>query len=70
MPKINCYHQPIERKLCLSFYRHKRIPDAKFESGGFSNFGDMTSQNLPLNKETSHRIWIFTPGIKVQLVKY
>ena len=37
------YHQPIEMKLCLSQYVHKRMLDAKFESGGFSSFGAMTS---------------------------
>ena len=36
--------------------------DAKFESDSFSSFGDKTSQNFPLKKETNHRIWIFTPG--------
>ena len=28
------------------------MPDAKFESGGFSIFGDMTSQNIPLKRLT------------------
>ena len=37
------YHQPIEMKLY-----HKSMPDAKFESGSFSIFGDMTSQNFTL----------------------
>ena len=37
------------------------MPNAKFESGSFSSFGDMTSQNFPLKKGTSHRIGIFTP---------
>ena len=42
-------------KLCLSHY-----DDAKFESGSFSGFGYMTSQNVPEKKGTSHqiRIWI------------
>ena len=30
------YHQPIETKFCISHYSHKSMPDAKFESGGFS----------------------------------
>ena len=37
------------------------MPDAKFESGDFSRFGDMTSQNFPLKKGMSRLIWIFTP---------
>ena len=37
------YHQLIEVKLCMSYYSHKSMPDAKFESGSFSIFGDMTS---------------------------
>ena len=35
------------------------MPAAKFESGGFPSFGDMTSQNFPLKKGTNHRIRIF-----------
>ena len=35
----------------MSHYSHKSMPDAKFESGSFSNFGDMTSQNFSLEKE-------------------
>ena len=56
------YHQPIEMKLCMSQYSHESMPDAKFESGIFSSFGDMTSQNFPLKRGTSHKIRIFTPG--------
>ena len=38
------------------------MPDAKFESGSFSIFGDMTSQNFSLETgNTGHRIWLFTP---------
>ena len=59
------YHRPIEIKLSMSHYSHKSMPDAKFESGGFSIFGDMTSQNFPLKKGTSHRIRIFTPRTNV-----
>ena len=32
------------------------MSDAKFESGTFSTFGDMTSQGFLLKKGTSHRI--------------
>ena len=52
-------HQLIEMKLCMShYYSHKSIPDAKFESSifSFSSFGDITSQNFPLKRGTSHRI--------------
>ena len=38
------------------------MPDAKCESGSVSSFGDMTSQNFPLKKGTSHQIRIFTNG--------
>ena len=31
------------------------MPDAKFESGSFSSFGDMMSQIFPLKRETSHK---------------
>ena len=31
----------------LSHYSHKSMADAKFESGSFSSFGDMTSQKFP-----------------------
>ena len=36
-------------KLRMSHYRHKSIPDAKFEADSSSSFGDMTSQNFPRN---------------------
>ena len=45
----------------MSHYRHKSIPDAKFESGSSSSFGDMTSQNFPWKKGRSHQIRLFTP---------
>ena len=38
-------------KLCMSHYNHKSIPDAKFEAGSSSSFGDMMSQNFPRKKE-------------------
>ena len=59
------YHQPIEMKLCMSHYYHKIIHDAKFEAGGSSSFGDMTSQKFPRNKGTSHQIRLFTTGKRV-----
>ena len=56
------YHPLIEIKLGMSHYGHKSIPGGKLESGSFSSFGDMTSQNFPQRKGTSHKIWLFTPG--------
>ena len=44
------YHQLIEVKLCMSHYRHKSMPDAKFESGSFSIFGNMASPNSTLKR--------------------
>ena len=58
-------HQPIGMKLVISHYGHKNIPDAKFESGSSSSFGDMKSQNFPWKKGTSHQIRLFTPGKRV-----
>ena len=55
-------HQPIKMKFGMSHYGHKSIPDAKFESDSSSSFGDMTSQNFPRKKGTSHKIRLFTPG--------
>ena len=49
----------------MSHYGHKSIPDAKFEYDSSSSFGDMTSQNFPRKKETSHEIRLFTPGKRV-----
>ena len=49
----------------MSHYGHKSIPDAKFESDSSSSFGDMTSQNFPRKKGTSHKIRLFTPGKRV-----
>ena len=49
----------------MSHYGHKSIPDTKFESDSSSSFGDMTSQNFPLKKGTSHEIRLFTPGKRV-----
>ena len=49
----------------MSHYDHKSIPDAKFECDSSSSFGDMTSQNFPQKKGTSHEIGLFTPGKRV-----
>ena len=59
------YHQPIKLKFGMSYYGHKSIPDAKFESDSSSSFGDMTSQNFPRKKGTSHENRLFTPGKRV-----
>ena len=59
MPKIKVTINRLTPNFCMSRYSHnshKSMPDAKFESGGSSNSGDMTSQNVPLKKGTSHRI--------------
>ena len=60
------YHHPIEMrvemKLCVSQYSHESMSDAKFESGSFSSYGDMTSQKFPRKRGISHSIRIFTPG--------
>ena len=50
------YHQATEMKLCMNHYIHKSIPLAKFEVDSSSSFGDMTSQNFPQKKGTSHQI--------------
>ena len=49
----------------MSHYGYKSISDAKFDSDSSSSFGDMTSQNFPPNKGTSHEIRLFTPGKRV-----
>ena len=46
----------------MSHYVHKSIPDAKFEHDSSSSFGDMSSQNFPQKKGTSHQIRLFNPG--------
>ena len=45
----------------MCHYIHKSIPDAKFEADNSFSFGDMTSQNFPRKKGTSHQIRLFTP---------
>ena len=62
MPKIKVYINRIEMKLGVSHYDHKSIPDTNVESGSSSSFEDMTSQNFPRNKGTSHQIRLFMPG--------
>ena len=52
-------------KFGMSHYGYESIPDAKFESDSSSSFGDMTSQNFPQKKGTSHKIRLFTPGKRV-----
>ena len=53
----------------VSYYSHKGMPDGKFESGNFSIFGDITSQNLSLEKGMTRQIRLFTPGKWVKLEK-
>ena len=48
-------------KLCMSHYIHKSIADAKFESDSCSIFADVTSQNFPRKKGTSHQIGYLPP---------
>ena len=45
------------------------MPDAKFEYGSFSGFGDMTSQNFSLKKGTVIDFGYFTPGNGFKLKK-
>ena len=49
----------------MCHYIHKSIADAKFEADSSFSFGDMTSQNFPRKKGTSHQIRLFTPGKRV-----
>ena len=51
----------------MSHYIHKSIPDAKFEADSSSSFGDITSQNFPRKKETSHQMRLFPPGKRVSI---
>ena len=62
MPKNQGNHQPTEITFCMSYFSHKSMPDAKFESGSLPSFEDMASQNFHLKKGTSRGIRIFTPG--------
>ena len=45
----------------MGHYIYKSIPDTKFEVDSSFSFGDMTSQNSPQMKGTSHPIRLFTP---------
>ena len=45
----------------MSHYGHKSIPDAKFKSGSSTSFRDITSQNFPRKKGTSHQIRLLPP---------
>ena len=58
-------HQPIEIKLCISHYIYKSIPHEKSKVDRSYNLGDMTSQNYPRKKGTSHIIRLFTPRKRV-----
>ena len=49
----------------MGHYIYKSIPDAKFEVDSSFSFGDMTSQNVPQKKGTSHLTRLFTPGKQV-----
>ena len=48
--KNQTYHKPIETKVWMSCYSHESMLYAKFESGSFSIFGDITLQNFPVEK--------------------
>ena len=50
-------------KLFASHYNQQSIPDAKFEAGSSSSFGDITSPKF--QEGTSHQIRLFTPGKRV-----
>ena len=45
----------------MGHYIYKSIPDAKSEVDSSFSFGDMTSQNFPRKKGTSHLIRLFPP---------
>ena len=49
----------------MGHYIYKSIPDAKYEVDRSFSFGDMTSQNFPQKKGTSHPIRLYTPGNRV-----
>ena len=55
------YHQMIEIKFCVSYYSHKSMPDAKFESDSFSTFGDMMSQISPSGREQVIKLGYLPP---------
>ena len=49
----------------MDHYIYKSIPDAEFEVDSSFSCGDMTSQNFPLKKGTSHLMRLITPGKRV-----
>ena len=49
----------------MRHYDYKSISDAKFESGSFSSFGDIASQNFPRKKGMSHQMRLFNPRKRV-----
>ena len=53
----------------MGHYIYESIPDAKFEVYRSFSFGDMTSQNFPQKKGTSHPIRLFTPGKRILTLK-
>ena len=60
----------------MGHYGHKNIPDAIFESGSSSSFGDMTSENFPWKKGTTYQAFalffdcatIVTPQILLDFI--
>ena len=60
--KNQVYHQLIEMKFCMSHYRHKNIPDAKFEFCSSSIFEDATSQTFPPQEGNKSSHLLFIPG--------
>ena len=53
--------QGFSTRVCMSHCNYKSMPDAKFESGSLSSFGDMMSLTFALNKGMSHQIQLCTP---------
>ena len=53
----------------MSHNGHKSIPDAKFESGSPSSFGDMTSQNFSWKKGMGHQIGYLPPENRFNFLK-
>ena len=54
-------------KLCMSYYRHESIPDAKYEADSPSSFEDMTSQNFPWKKGTVIKFGYLPPENELNL---
>ena len=53
----------------MGHYIYKSIPDAKFEFDSSFSFGDMTSQNFPQKKGTSHPIRLYPRKMGLTLKK-